>query len=158
MAIDSLRNRAVSVTSRAWDRFQCGEPGPPGLWQAEQWSSRIGATSVAKPVGVAVGVSGSWDGIRTRGPGSFAETSTVTSSVVAGITSVVTGAAASVVVGAGSSDTSTTVVVVLTTVADDSAVVVTDEDSSAPPHAAAAMTAAVTTTVERRPATIRDAR
>ena len=53
-----MMNGDTSATSRAVDRYQCVEPGPPGLWHDAQWSSRIGATTVANPVSADVGSSG----------------------------------------------------------------------------------------------------
>ena len=51
-------NGDTAATSRAVDRYQYVEPGPPGLWHDAQWSSRIGATTVANPVSADVGSSG----------------------------------------------------------------------------------------------------
>ena len=53
-----MMNGDTSATSRAVDRYQCVEPGPPGLWHDAQWSRRIGATTVANPVSADVGSSG----------------------------------------------------------------------------------------------------
>ena len=53
-----MMNGDTSATSRAVDRYQCVETGPPGLWHDAQWSRRIGATTVANPVSADVGSSG----------------------------------------------------------------------------------------------------